>query len=209
MFEDLTGVSHILRYARPTSILEDGSVGGTAFQLRSQESCLSVNWLEFKDCSEPEQLEEIVQLSRLQMRKNGRLAKLHVGPTKRHLHSVLDGIRFVHCPLDPEGDHAADPSHSGVMGLPPADSPLAELIGDVMAECVGGVFPIPPGAKPPSPQRGRPVKNTMPELIPDTPENIARALLTTPPKDEGDWDYLKERSLSGSTLLRREPKKGK
>ena len=31
-------------------------------------------------------------------------------------------------------------------------------------------------------KRGRPVKNTMPESIPDTPENIARALLTTPPK---------------------------
>ena len=57
--------------------------------------------------------------------------------------------------------------------------------------------------------RGRPVKNTMPELIPDTPENIARALLTTPPKKEDEWDYLKDRSLPASTLLRREPKKGK
>ena len=31
----------------------------------------------------------------------------------------------------------------------------------------------------------------MPAPIPDTPENVARALLTTPPKDDGDWDYLK------------------
>ena len=57
--------------------------------------------------------------------------------------------------------------------------------------------------------RGRPVTNTMPEPIPDTPENIARALLTTPPKKDGDWDYLKERQLSRSTLFRREPKKDK
>ena len=57
--------------------------------------------------------------------------------------------------------------------------------------------------------RGRPVKNKMPEPIPDTPENIARALLTTPPKKEDEWDYLKDRSLRASTLLRREPKKGK
>ena len=57
--------------------------------------------------------------------------------------------------------------------------------------------------------RGRPVKNTMPEPIPDTPENIARALLTTPPKGEDGWDYLKERRLSASALLRREPKKSK
>lgn len=32
----------------------------------------------------------------------------------------------------------------------------------------------------------------MPELIPDTPENIMRALLETPPKREDDWDYLKK-----------------
>ncbi len=63
-------------------------------------------------------------------------------------------------------------------------------------------------ARKPAP-RGRPVEKQMPEPIPDTPENIARALLTTPPKKDGDWDYLKERRLSGSTLLRREPKKDK
>ena len=39
--------------------------------------------------------------------------------------------------------------------------------------------------------RGRPVEKPMPAPIPDTPENVARALLTTPPKGEGDWDYLK------------------
>ena len=49
----------------------------------------------------------------------------------------------------------------------------------------------------------------MPEPIPDTPENIARALLTTPPKKEDEWDYIKERRLSSSALLRREPKKDK
>ena len=37
--------------------------------------------------------------------------------------------------------------------------------------------------------RGRPVKNTMPEPIPDTAENIARSLMQGPPKN--DWDYLK------------------
>ena len=57
--------------------------------------------------------------------------------------------------------------------------------------------------------RGRPIEKPMPEPIPDTPENIARALLTTPPKKEDEWDYLKERQLSRSTLFRREPKKDK
>ena len=40
--------------------------------------------------------------------------------------------------------------------------------------------------------RGRPVEKPMPAPIPDTPENVACALMTTPPKDEGDWDYLKD-----------------
>ena len=31
----------------------------------------------------------------------------------------------------------------------------------------------------------------MPEPIPDTPENIMRAILSTPPKREDEWDYLK------------------
>ena len=39
--------------------------------------------------------------------------------------------------------------------------------------------------------RGRPVEKPMPAPIPDTPESVARALVTTPPKDEGEWDYLK------------------
>ena len=56
---------------------------------------------------------------------------------------------------------------------------------------------------------GRPVEKPMPEPIPDTPENIARALLTTPPKKEDEWDYLKDRQLSGSALFRWEPKKDK
>ena len=64
--------------------------------------------------------------------------------------------------------------------------------------------------KPTPKPRGRPIKNIMPEPIPDTPENIARALLTTPPKKENEWDYLKHREIQvAGALLRREPKKGK
>ena len=40
-------------------------------------------------------------------------------------------------------------------------------------------------------KRGRPPK-PMPEPIPDTPENVARALLSTPPKKRDEWDYLKQ-----------------
>ena len=40
-------------------------------------------------------------------------------------------------------------------------------------------------------QVGRPPK-PMPEPIPDTPENIARAILNTPPKRRKDWRFISE-----------------
>ena len=43
-------------------------------------------------------------------------------------------------------------------------------------------------AKEPAP-RGRPIKNTMPDPIPDTAENIARAIMQGSPKK--GWDYIK------------------
>ena len=36
-------------------------------------------------------------------------------------------------------------------------------------------------------KRGRPTKHTLTEPIVDTPENIARAIVTTPPKK--NWRY--------------------
>ena len=39
--------------------------------------------------------------------------------------------------------------------------------------------------------RGRPPL-PMPERIPDTPENVAKAVLNTPPKREDEWQYLKD-----------------
>lgn len=38
---------------------------------------------------------------------------------------------------------------------------------------------------------GRPRQHEYPEPINDTPENIAKAILKTPPKPETDWEYLK------------------
>ena len=41
-------------------------------------------------------------------------------------------------------------------------------------------------------QRGRPPVYPMPEPIPDSPENIAKAILSTPPKKDSEWEYLKK-----------------
>ena len=42
-------------------------------------------------------------------------------------------------------------------------------------------------------RRRRPTKRDMPEPIPDTPEQIARALLTSPPREPDEWRYDTER----------------
>ena len=51
----------------------------------------------------------------------------------------------------------------------------------------GGEMPKPPKTGQPR-KPGRPVTNTMPPPIPDTPENVTRAIMRAPPKKE--WRYL-------------------
>ena len=50
--------------------------------------------------------------------------------------------------------------------------------------------------RPKKPPRGRPVKNTMPEQIPDTPENVVRVILNTPPKKRDEWEFIKRAKAS-------------
>ncbi len=40
--------------------------------------------------------------------------------------------------------------------------------------------------------RGRPVEKSLPAPIPDTPENVAKALVRAKPKKRDEWKYLKE-----------------
>lgn len=47
------------------------------------------------------------------------------------------------------------------------------------------------GSPPPARSRGRPVEYPMPDRIPTTPEELARAIANTPPPDE--WEYMKKR----------------
>ena len=37
--------------------------------------------------------------------------------------------------------------------------------------------------------RGRPVEKSLPEPIDDSPENVMRSILSTPPKKDGEWRY--------------------
>ena len=41
-------------------------------------------------------------------------------------------------------------------------------------------------------KRGRRAKRSLSDPIPDTPENIMRAVINTPPKADDEWRYLSE-----------------
>ena len=41
-------------------------------------------------------------------------------------------------------------------------------------------------------ERSQPSDRTLPDPIPDTSENIAQAILTTPPENPDDWRYIAE-----------------
>lgn len=140
MCEELPEDSNVVRYIRPSSVREDGTVDGAAFRLRPAERRLSVNWMEcFDEDSEIGQVRQIARLIRIQIRPRGCFAKLSVGGTV----SRVADIRFLHCPLEEEGAYEADPSHSEIDGVPPGDSPEAEWIGDLIAECIENTIPVP------------------------------------------------------------------
>jgi len=44
-------------------------------------------------------------------------------------------------PLDADENFEADPSHSEIVGLPPKDSPEADMIGDLIAKYVIEIHP--------------------------------------------------------------------
>lgn len=139
---DLPDADHVVRYARFIDLLDDGTLNCSAFQLRKAESGLSVNWLEcFGDKTKSQQLDEVRRLIRLTMKRSGRLAELNVGQTRKKVDRLLDELRFIHMPLDADENFEADPSHSEIVGLPPKDSPEADMIGDLIATCVIEVHP--------------------------------------------------------------------
>ena len=139
---DLPDDDHVVRYAKPTTVREDGGVDGSAFRLRPSDNGLSVNWLDYyQSFDKSQQLDKVRQSSRLTMRPNGRLAELNIGVTKRHVQARVKNLRFIYAPLAAESEHRPDPSHAEIRGLPPGDSPEAALIGDMIADSIQIIHP--------------------------------------------------------------------
>ncbi len=48
-------------------------------------------------------------------------------------------------------------------------------------------------------KRGRPVEKPEPDPIPNSLENVLRALVTAPPRREDEWGYLRPSTLQSDT----------
>lgn len=142
--DDLPADDHIVRYVKPSMILEDGTPDGSDFCLRvsrPDEIGLSVNWLEAFGPPKAQQLSEVRHLIRLGIRRNGRFAELEVGTTLHTVSEEMTTLRMLHDPLEATDRFGADPSHAEIVGLPPGNSDEAALVGDLIAECVVDMHP--------------------------------------------------------------------
>ncbi len=146
--DDLPADDHIVRYVKPSMVLEGGGLEGSVFCLRatgSDETGLSVNWLEAFSGKKEHRLNNVRRLFRLRVRPNGRFAELNINTILRVVLEELDTLRIVHNPLEAEGGFEADPSHAEIIGLPPGDSDQAMLVGDLIATCVVAMHPVTEG----------------------------------------------------------------
>ena len=126
--ETIPDQNHIARFCRPMQAPE-GQIQATAFMLREiDKNHLSVNWLEFLNCSSRES--EITKIRTIYSETftvgaRARIAILNVGEVREKvLTESPDGrnLEVLHDPL------INDPSHSGIYNLKQDDELIAELI---------------------------------------------------------------------------------
>ncbi len=131
--EAIPDQSHIARFCRPMQV-HDGQIQATAFMLRADEESLSVNWLEFLNCSNRES--EITKIRKIYSNKftvgaRAKMAILNVGEVrKKVLTESPDGrnLEVLHAPL------GNDQSHSEIYNLKQDEELIAELILETVRE---------------------------------------------------------------------------
>lgn len=124
---------HIARFCRPMQA-PDGQIQATAFMLRSGEESLSVNWLEFLNCStRDEEMSELrnVYSEKFNVGARSKIAVLNVGEVREKVLTESLDNREIEALHDPWDD---DPSHSGIYNLEPDGELIAELILETVLE---------------------------------------------------------------------------
>jgi hypothetical protein len=146
----LPAADHILRYIRKKHVDRDtDTVNGSGFLTRPDEDAPSSNWIECFDDPIANQLAEIKSRKRYRYEKRGKLVRLSVTATERHIRenrtadAAAIEILLVHDPLEADGLFPPDPSHSLANGVPQiGGNPEAELIGDLFLDCVLETFDV-------------------------------------------------------------------
>jgi len=141
MKDDLIpGDHHITRYCKPLQIIDDETVDGTAYRLRSGEEYLSVNWKEHvESISNNDPIKEIIKAlnSKFKMNINGGLALANVGEITSKVLNESDDERVLNVTHQPEDEATHghdDPSHSGIFNLKEEDDLIADLIALTVTE---------------------------------------------------------------------------
>jgi len=115
--------------------VSDGQIQATAFMLRSDEEYLSVNWLEFLNCSSREhEINEIrnIYSATFTVGARAKIAVLNAGEVREKVLKESPDKRNIEVLHDPIVDD--DPSHSGIYHLKQDDELIAELILETVHE---------------------------------------------------------------------------
>ena len=145
----LPEADHVLRYIRK-KFVDNAQIDGNGFLSRPSEKDEgpSVNWMEYYSGNTANQIAEIRKVKRMKYERNGRIAKLHIGTTKRYLlDTVWPLIDCIYDPLpseDNNGRKPADPSHACMKGIPVIDTPEGDAIRDLLVHCIVEHYPVVP-----------------------------------------------------------------
>jgi hypothetical protein len=127
---------HIAKFCRPGQVADE-QIQATAFMLRSNEEYLSVNWLEYLNCSNRDhEINEIrnVYSAKLNIGARAKIAVLNVGEVCERVLKESEDRRNLEVLHDPIEDDLYDPSHSGIYNLTQDDELIAELILETVHE---------------------------------------------------------------------------
>lgn len=134
---------HVIRHISPTKMI-NGFVDGSAFVRRKSEIGLSVEWLERAGASLNDQLITLRKTMRRTLKKSHRLAELQVKSTRDHVRdntSKTVDLIFAHEPLSADSQWPENPFHTEILQAPDPDTPLADLVGDLIARSVNNLHP--------------------------------------------------------------------
>lgn len=140
---------HVIRYISPIHIdyRSDGTerVSASGFDIRTRDNGkLSCHWLECFQGTTEEKIQRIREVSRLELRKNGRFVMLNVGDTiyavKFMTFNQIE-LQIISEPLDAYGIWPSDPSHALIVNMPDQNSPSYDRVKDILRKTVLNFFP--------------------------------------------------------------------